>query len=84
MAAKRMSFVQVTIRLGVAQAYEVLADADEDVKPTKAAFIASTAEGSAETIVLDILTRLAAAFEAGQKTISIEVDGSHIVESRKE
>ncbi|MFO0806429.1 MAG: hypothetical protein U0791_25270 [Gemmataceae bacterium] len=76
---KEVKFVQVTIRLGATQSYEVLADQRVGVKPTDAEISASSAEGSPDSVVIDVLAKLQKAFKTSQASIAVSVDGGKLV-----
>lgn len=79
-STKEAKFVQVIIRLGATPSYEISADERVRVKPSEAEFFASSAEGSPDSLVLDILSRLATVFGSSQPSIQISVEGTKIVE----
>ena len=80
MAAKKAAkFIQVTIRLGATQSYEVSADERVTITPREAELFASSAEGSSDQVVLDILTKLLSAFGASDPSIPVTAEGGKIV-----
>jgi hypothetical protein len=77
-STKDIKYVQVTIRLGKTQSFEISADERVRVNPNEAEFDAASIDGSPDQLALQVLSKLLAAFKDSAESIEFTVEGSRI------
>ncbi len=77
-SAKDIKYIQITIRLGKTQSFEISADERVNVNPNEARYDAASIDGSPDQLALQVMTKLLAAFQGSVETIKLTVEGNRI------